>query len=140
MIHETELRIGNLVYICVNEKSHSGKSYPVNNKEIATVDSLAYDEIHISKQSGGYEYLNRDGVNPIPLTEEWLTKFGFIWYDNRGTSSSGMYNYHFSGHYFEFSENNVLKYEGYKSTPITTLHQLQNFIFALTGEELTIKI
>ena len=67
---------------------------------------------------------------PIPLTEEWLLKFGFDKID------------------FQFIKNGIklfpirdLYYRG--NFPIKSdikyVHQLQNLYFALTGEELTIK-
>lgn len=80
---------------------------------------------------GFYESI--EDMKPIPLTEEWLVKFGF-------------------------ENGELLVFEGYvlfkKFPDIITLeidgnrmplhgfkyvHQLQNLYFALTGEELTIK-
>lgn len=78
--------------------------------------------------------------NPIPLTEEWLLKFGF-----KGEER-----------FFEINDNafRVVKYisvpgwgfrigmsndEFLMLTRIEYVHQLQNLYFALTGEELTVK-
>ena len=76
---------------------------------------------------------------PIPLTEEWLLKFGFE------KSGGGLYLTYetFEMYYI----NGVLGLsarvsdpnEGYIDTKIKYVHQLQNLHFALTGEELTIK-
>ena len=85
-----------------------------------------YNE-HNSHEFGNYIY-------PIPLTEEWLLKFGFeydtiTYYKNELMLSinKGYYNvwYHTLTHGRLFIE---MKY----------VHQLQNLYFALTGEELTI--
>jgi len=69
-------------------------------------------------------------VSPIPLTEEWLIKFGFDGQD---------YNL-FT---IELSRNQfmILKDEWLIviSNNCKYVHQLQNIYFALTGEELTIK-
>ena len=88
------------------------------------------------------------GLNPIPLTEEWLLKFGFENIDD--------------GTYYEIECNRIVLKEvadtiitlslefdnedcyfqigsGYNWTdalPIKHVHQLQNLYFALTGEEL----
>jgi hypothetical protein len=67
---------------------------------------------------------------PIPLTEEWLLKFGF---DDLGTYGYGRGNFHICLHenefYFPINNRKVF---------IKHVHQLQNLYFALTGEELTI--
>jgi len=72
--------------------------------------------------------------DPIPLTEEWLLKFGFekvkvIWFLNHygfclwfdGNDWCVMYN---------AMKNNIVCY-------LKHVHQLQNLYFILTGEELT---
>jgi hypothetical protein len=79
--------------------------------------------------------LIEDGVliyKPIPLTEEWLLKFGYIkgkiYYTEKehGTIS------------FYFNDSEELKCEVYDWTydNIKYVHQLQNLYFALTGKEL----
>tara|TARA_R110000796_G_scaffold95908_2_gene201357 strand:- start:694 stop:1041 length:348 start_codon:yes stop_codon:yes gene_type:complete len=69
---------------------------------------------------------------PIPLTEEWLVKFGFEklkgWDDM----------FYFEIDDFQIYEYNVSGYE-YDDFNIKNVHQLQNLYFALTNEELTIK-
>lgn len=64
-------------------------------------------------------------IEPIPLTEEWLLKFGFKPFVK------------------DFTKNGIIihtRKRGYvlrKSVPIIKyVHQLQNLYFALTGEEL----
>ena len=88
--------------------------------------------------------LNIDDLKPIPLTEDILLKCGFI---NKGSlyclmvndriigigydGSFGLYN---GEHAFSvgssFNNNHRIKH----------LHQLQNLFFALTGEELNVKL
>ena len=66
---------------------------------------------------------------PIPLTEEWLLKFGFE-----------------NGNYFILNDviiykdyNDKYRYEyNYGQLWVKHVHQLQNLYFALTGEELTL--
>ena len=70
---------------------------------------------------------------PIPLTEEWLLKFGFIndkvleFYRNDFTDSTIIIDYNF------------ICLLGYSHVKLKYVHQLQNLYFALTGEELQIK-
>lgn len=110
-----ELRIGNLVLI---------------NSNIHEVDVVDYNQV-IATVTGLIELKY---VKPIPLTEEWLLRFGFdksglyhaknqvyIYYERRWTDTG--YEYRFN----------------YTSIKIKHIHQLQNLYFALTGEELTIK-
>jgi len=67
---------------------------------------------------------------PIPLTEEWLLKFGFQ------KDSLNIYrkylNIHRGVSYFEC-------YLGGITVEVQFIHQLQNLYFALKGEELEIK-
>lgn len=78
-------------------------------------------------------------IKPIPLTEEWLVKFGF---EKRIEGK----NYH--GKSSEYSHLIIYKrtpnedyymMAGYRTPPIQYVHQLQNLYHALTGEELEIK-
>ena len=81
--------------------------------------------------------------NPIPLTEEWLLKFGF----KRSPANNSIYlpvpELKAEIHYEMFRKQLVCVL--YCSTgsfipnDIKYVHQLQNLYFALTGEELTIK-
>jgi len=92
-------------------------------------------EIHT--RANGWTYLE-----PIPLTEEWLLRFGFeekimktkiIWEYTRHITMKLIKGYKRNGYPFHLL--------GYKHNPhpIKHVHQLQNLYFALTGEELTIK-
>lgn len=66
--------------------------------------------------------------NPIPLTEEWLLKFGFRQIDK--------YSFAYKG-FFIHKRKIGFKYS--KKLIINSVYQLQNLYFALTNEELTIK-
>jgi hypothetical protein len=78
-------------------------------------------------------WIEADQFEGIPLTGEWLLKFGFdehaIGYYNKdfviflSYANTGLHQYRLR----DF--NTIIKY----------VHQLQNLYFALTGEELTIK-
>ena len=76
----------------------------------------------------------------IPLTEEWLLKFGF---DNVGDNDFIKNNYKLNNFEYEFSFNEkaFISYGEYGEYHIIGeceyVHQLQNLYFALTGQELT---
>lgn len=73
---------------------------------------------------------------PIPLTKEWLLKFGFI--ANRYNDEFELYPLMFDCEYTDHGEWNI-SYDGHPlSTEIQHVHQLQNLYFALTGKELTL--
>ena len=84
-------------------------------------------------------YYNSSLMNPIPLTEEWLIKFGLefsidtwylkgfaIWETECGDEKGNEY----MGFFYELREVGMMDRE------IKYVHQLQNLYFALTGEEL----
>lgn len=84
---------------------------------------------------------------PIPLTEEWLVKFGFSDKDYKGgyigidvgnhsfTLSKPLRMGEWSKYYaFEYKSGGWNKYNEFKF-----VHEFQNFFFTLTGEELEIK-
>lgn len=87
--------------------------------------------------------------SPIPLTEEWLLKFGFIKKVNNGSEYLRYYwdgdimiyvgedtNAMYLGDYDEYHD---CKPFGLNEQKIQYVHQLQNLNFLLTGNELTIK-
>lgn len=77
----------------------------------------------------------------IPLTEEWLEKFGFtkaIYYDVDQNYyvyfDFSIYNFYDEGWFFLDPDNGHINTKGVKY-----VHELQNLYFALTGEELKMK-
>ena len=130
MIKSSELRIGNWVLISGDE---------------STID--AYDLYDWS-----------DPIDPIPLTEEWLIKFGFEdlsdgyifsidvdqtfkfdWQKRHklrlSSTSTNFTEWELSGY---LGEDKEAKHYAPIATDVKYVHQLQNLYFALTGEELTI--
>jgi len=123
-----ELRIGNLVLY---------QGYHVASVHGITDPDWGHGiHIHYDSSSVGCAF---DMVEPIPLTEEWLRKFGFE--DNDYTFD--LYIGHRKISFTWFSRvvstgvRSGFKCQKYKH--IKYVHQLQNLCFALTGEELTIK-
>jgi len=79
-----------------------------------------------------------NSVKPIPLTEEWLLRFGFELTET---------NYDGGHHYWIWDFSGILLTTPYEDDSVVELgdakfkyvHQLQNLYFALTGKELEIK-
>lgn len=121
-----ELRIGNYVH-------NNVESFAIQAKDLIFL--LAFDNEHYAE--------------PIPLTEEWLLKFGFIKKINNGSEYLRYYwdgdimiyvdedtNAMYLGDYDEYHD---CKPFGLSEQKIQYVHQLQNLAFLLTGNELTIK-
>jgi len=123
-----ELRIGNLVYY------ESENDYNKLEKYLCKIDG---EDIHKIDREENYANSHK----PIPLTEEWLLKFGFekdgfdwiikLHYDTELILNFGKYS-------------NAVIQDNEDGDSISLhnpkyVHQLQNLFFALTGKELTIK-
>ena len=122
----TELRIGNLVI------------YEQTTHYITLVDNLGCIETRwINQLINESDYICSIGtIKPIPLTEEWLLKFGFkkdTWTDN-GLIIGSWWN---NGSILITDDFKLDGQEQMKS--LQYVHQLQNLYFALVGEELTFK-
>jgi hypothetical protein len=81
--------------------------------------------------------LDNQWLKPIPITKEWLLKFGFV------QQYWGVFltTYYRKGNIlYSLSDGNVELYKpNICLTQLKYVHQLQNLFFALTGEELTFK-
>lgn len=125
MIKAGELRIGNWVQYQRN---------PIT-VELKQVIGVSEDSITIleGNQDGSCYPKSCNLFSPIPLTEEWLVKFGFrqvMKKDNYITFNNGVIKISL------FSKYCVVRGHG---ITIQYVHQLQNLYFALTGEELELK-
>ena len=114
-----ELRVGN--WVEKTEIKYSGLK-------------LYHSEIAIN------DLIHASSLKPIPLTEEWLLKFGFEKMGDKFSlknKKAGVFRFvKTSGNIIvgelEHGRNSISEF-------ITYVHQLQNLYFALTGEELTLK-
>lgn len=119
----TELRIGNWVKIKpINPPSNH------NTCEITSADFAR--SLKIEGYFNCYE--------PIPLTEEWLKRFGFEKHINGWVLEDNFITIH-----SDDMDNDVFIRTGGMSkaeyiTCVDYVHQLQNLYFSLTGEELTL--
>ena len=130
-----DLMIGNLI---------QSKEYKIAHRinmflglTMVEVDSPYFD--YQTDGVGGFDLVD---LEPIPLTEEWLVKFGFE------HSSNGWYQMDMGfNQYFDFLNISIEQMKTSVSyemdelllNEIKHVHQLQNLYKALTGEELTIK-
>lgn len=139
-----ELRIGNLLSV---------GNYDVKVVEIHHLGVHVFD---LEETQDTWELFS-DRIKPIPLTEEWLLKFGFKKYPNlRDTFRQEYYD----AFQLDIDEHTIISFSipiGYnhnircnydksyrseekkQSYRVKHVHQLQNLYFALTGEELTFK-
>jgi hypothetical protein len=113
-----ELRIGNLI---INQYN-----------KIKAVDFEDF-KWHFDNEQGFTN--NWSFFNPIPLTEEWLVKFGFEKDDDDNFELLDVLiqSWRFC------SEFHYVNNHGCSDINILYVHQLQNLYFALTNTELTIK-
>lgn len=123
-----ELRIGNIIH------------YNGNKKEIGVISKIAKSVVP------NIDYVGIDGrqdinyqckhIKPIPLTEEWLKKFGFFIVETNKCVDAFKENFRYSIQQVDNS-NQWFWCDG--ETVITNLefiHQLQNLYFTLTNKEL----
>ena len=120
----SELRLGNLFI-----EEHSDK----------IIEVIGLEKIKITFSG---LFLDKWQAKPIPLTEEWLLKFGFEKENSLYVIDKDKYHT-FSilvgGISFPFIKSNDKAIrENFSFYGIKYVHQLQNLYFALTGEELII--
>lgn len=77
---------------------------------------------------------NDEDYQPIPLTEEWLKKFGFHISRNQAHKV-----YNDLGNIFALNKVNKEFEFTWGAVQVRYVHQLQNLYWCLTGEELQIK-
>lgn len=114
-----ELRIGNYHLYHIVDKCADPQEWD----EICQID--AEDLVYLAKNKG-------HNYKPIPITEEWLLKFGFHKINESYIKNAFLFTNCNSIYKFLYKLSiieNELKY----------VHQLQNLYFALTGEELIIE-
>ena len=128
----TELRIGNLVY---------------NDRVTNSITAINTHSVTLLTPQGNEISASLELIKPIPLTSEWLEKFGFdpAYHKLTGEHSHLPTRYNLNGfqiyiqYYHGSEETCYYELEMNPAIEIKHIHQIQNIYFALTGEELTIK-
>jgi hypothetical protein len=138
MINPQELRIGNTVKY---------KTPFMQDYDLVLVESIISDGLvdGINYSFSNENYILSFELQPVPVTEEWLLKFGFekeniSWFKNMIIYKRDSFILHYLDHEFNpVIEDNSEGYFLAIGNDIKYVHQLQNLYFDLTGEELTIK-
>jgi len=137
-LQANELRIGNCIYFTGNGE----------NNIVPVIELWAKELVFGYVGNAMCQFYNSENISPIPLTPEILEKCGFIL--NRNNEISIEIN-DIASHLELMSGAGGYYYPSFTQTPqgdeersvyfnrITSLHQLQNLYFALTGEELIYK-
>ena len=139
MIKPEELRIGNYVFIdkaLLNELADDlGEIIESEYFKVSLIDRMFCNVIINGKE---VEFQLVD-LNPIPLTEEWLIKFGFSQVFITDPQEPGAESKYWKGYFkiISHSGESFSLYYNDKPVNIKYIHQLQNLYFALTGKELT---
>jgi len=143
-----ELRIGNLVGLEDSEwngfnqffefmENSEVKSFLDDRNKCAIVKTIA-EEVELMAYGVDLDFYSYKEIQPIPLTEDWLIRFGFKW-------SVFHQAIHKEGFDFDLNESSwggyflsTFKRGIHIGETIQHVHQLQNLYFALTGTELTL--
>jgi len=133
MIEARELRIGN--YLQPKEKAMKElweQEMDIKPKSFGEVTSIDNDEIRLYIDSMEIEFYYED-IQPIPLTEEWLLKFGF-------KQNSFSLNFENDTRISIYKENNcfIAQIDNTVIKEIKYVHEWQNLYFDFTDEELTL--
>jgi hypothetical protein len=127
-----ELRIGNIVNC---EYHYNDCPNPKKFNAPIEIESIRRDSVTLSTfQDVEIEYLSG-----IPLTEEWLLRFGFSKFLNQYTLITSVHKKDFKNiPFIVLYLDNKFEYDDLRfRTNLKYVNQLQNLYFALTGEELT---
>jgi len=137
----TELRIGNYAFDSDRNDPYFYQIVRIETKEYTEWNSGDKFNVigKIEGSENGYYEMN---PSPIPLTEEWLERFGF----EKTYSELSYCEYDLGKIGVEINSDKLTVSYNYGSdvewvnfNHIKHVHQLQNLYHALTGEELTIK-
>jgi len=114
-----ELRLGNLI---------------LSKGLICEVEKVEHDGIVAQFKHTDIEMDNTRGIEGIPLTKEWLIKFGFV--DDELHLDMNKETGCIDTIYFNDGKIGTSSSEYYGLHKIQYVHELQNLYFALTGKEL----
>ena len=157
----SELRIGNWVKLTKEFTDLASVPYRYNTVKVTYIKDgfaekmesyiegldylILWERFNPFEEDTGYT-LSGCGIpyiEPIPLTEEWLLKFGYncsndVFEKNNKNYFLGNEEYWIQEH-TEVNDFVFFGYDNSISVSIKHVHQLQNLYFALTGEELILK-
>jgi hypothetical protein len=128
-MNANELRIGNYIYNGFIKMN----GFPNYTHKVTCLNLIGETQIFSCDINSEFDNNLKNLIpEPIPISEEWLLKFGFV--------EQSYINY------FKKNDITISKDDNYYecflgvfgTKEIKYIHQLQNLYFALTGEELTL--
>lgn len=129
MLKANELRIGNYINA---EVSNGEETVHISG---GTITGILEDSVYLN----GVKF-PLITLRPIPFTEEWIIKFEpktFIkYYDSVACK---FWDYRFETKIYADLTDRYISFEGNDLLYFQYVHEYQNIIFSLTGEELIIK-
>jgi len=125
-----ELRIGNWVN-CTGIDIDTEEEFSMDCEVVSIPNKLEADYMF----DVDFPSEDNSSVEPIPLTDKWLVKFGFDVDNKMDEDRTLVYELNAKGFSIEFEHGNDCFLECI-GVDILYVHQLQNLYFALTGEEL----
>ncbi len=146
----TDLRIGNFV-TTIDRSGEIHLPTGITKK----IGQISFFKVDLYDFKRGFAIQNDSiridisDLSPIPLTEEWLLKFGF----EKDDLTEGLYTKIMLEYNLEVSQNGfsgtlekdllwfitIKAYNNQVTFQKRYVHQLQNLYFSLTGEELTLQ-
>ena len=127
----TELRMGNYIYDRDIDFSKGGDRLVSYSKVFA----ISISTIDIEHDGHFTDGIPVDTIRPIPLTKEWLAKFGYKQVNELGDGATAWEKR--KSRFLYFKDRGV-KIAGSSHVELKYVHQLQNLYFALTGNEIDV--
>lgn len=114
-----------------SEELRIGNSF-IWDKEYVTINMIRGNDVGLYDKNRALIVTVIDNIKPIPLTEEWLIKFGF-----KEKHVFEIVSEWSIGEHRVQTDAEIFIWMGYKDgVQLRFVHQLQNLYFALTSEEL----
>lgn len=113
------------------------------NNEIVPVDEISSTGIFILPENScdGWHAVEYSDIQPIPLTEEWLIKFGFIKKEPATKETDIIISYSKNDIRIDIiAEKSFIFFHYPRTIQLNSVHQLQNLWMAICGEELEINL
>ena len=120
-----ELRIGNLV-----------KWYDVSKVLELHSEKNKFDNVYIECEES-FEWTEYNKLEPIPLTEEWLLKFGFLIIEINGKFEATLPNFRYNIYWNKYTDGFLFCDGETVLINFNYVHELQNLVFVLGQRELT---
>lgn len=136
----SELRINNLVTVTNGTRMPLSTVFKIVTIKLFQVDLVRHYQIPAQVET--FFQKNYYELTPIPLTEDWLNKFGFkaqeIMDADGYTKTKHFYIRNFQVEFWENSVwgENVFVYNEAQTILVSHVHSLQNLYYSLCGEEL----